>query len=182
MMLNDPGIDPVFLYASTFLKKALDEHGDKLINKNCLDLPCGNGRNTFLLASEFERVEAIDINEQYLEAITRNSSAYEKRGEVKVSKADLMETNIGVAGYGFICHIHFWDKRLAQYMIKNMSSGALLLIESPGCQGGNYQMLPSRAEMAALFAGADILIEQFSECKHPDNKEERGSIKLLVRK
>jgi SAM-dependent methyltransferase len=181
-MLIHPEIDRRFQYASPFLKRMLGSHRDKLINGKCMDLPCGNGRNTFLLASQFEEIKAIDIDERYLKAIEQNEPEYEKKGKIILVSADLLGSPFSVSGYGLICNIHFWHMQIVRQIINKMSPGALLLIESPGCHGANYKLLPNRVELVSLFSEVDILFEEFTICKHPDNNDKRGPLKLLIKK
>jgi SAM-dependent methyltransferase len=180
---TNPEIDREFKYSSPFLKQAISRYANQLLNKYCLDIPCGNGRNTFLLATHFNKVDAIDINKEYLQAIHRNSTEYKKMGLVKTMNADILAEPLnGIDKYRFICNIHFFDMGLIQSLIKSMQKNSFLLVETPACHGENFRILPNRIEVNGLFAASQVLISEFRPCKNADNVEQRGSLKILIKR
>jgi 2-polyprenyl-3-methyl-5-hydroxy-6-metoxy-1,4-benzoquinol methylase len=181
MKLN-PEIDRLNKYVSPFLKRVLNNKSFNINNNRCLDIPCGNGRNTFFLASQFKQVTAVDIDRRYLDAIQKNEPVYHERANIQVIQNDILGALFSGKGYDLICNIHFWQASVITDLLKTMNIGAFLLIETPGCQGENYKILPSKDELAMLFQNAAILLKEFNVCKHPDNVEKRGTLKILIKK
>jgi SAM-dependent methyltransferase len=182
-MKSHPAIDREFTYASPFLKEVIKQYGDDFADKRCLDVPCGNGRNTFLLAGCFKAVTAIDVNKDYLKAIDGHIPEYGMVGVITTGQSDILINPIrNIGDYWLICNIHFFNISLIKKLLKAMHKDALLLIETPGCHGRNYEILPTRHELDALFTGYQILQYDFKVCKHTDNTDQRGALKLLLRK
>jgi ubiquinone/menaquinone biosynthesis C-methylase UbiE len=63
-----PVIAQDFTTASPFLIQVLKLYAvpGNFESLKCLDIPSGDGRNTFLLAESFKEVTAIDINKKHL--------------------------------------------------------------------------------------------------------------------
>lgn len=182
-MKTHPLIDREFIHASPFLKRILDEFKKDLEVQDCLDIPAGNGRNTFLLAAHFKKVTAIDINDQYLTAIERNKGAYLNSKRISTVQADILkDIPIQTDAHDFICNIHFYDEALTGQLIKEMKKGALLLLETPGCQGENYKILPAEKDLDGALQGCEILIKEFRSCPHQSNGDKKGALKMLIRK
>jgi SAM-dependent methyltransferase len=181
-MKLQPAIDQEFKYASPFLKQVTAQYGGEFAGQHCLDIPSGNGRNTFLLAGYFKKVTAVDINEKYLQAIYRNQPRYETPGRITTLQSDILINPPGnINQYQMICNIHYFHATLIESLLKSMRRNALLLVETPGCNGRNYEILPAKAEIDELFAGHAILQTEFKICKHIDNTAQHGALKILIR-
>jgi SAM-dependent methyltransferase len=178
-----PEIDKDFRYVSPFLKRVVSQHEKEFINQNCLDIPCGNGRNTFFLAGHFKNITAVDISKRYLEAIDKDVAEYAKAGIITTINSDILEEKVSdISGYKFICNVHFFNVTFLSELLKAMREDAILLIETPGCHGSNYKILPTREEINELFADYEILYYEFKECKHIENAQHRGILKTLIKK
>ena len=77
-MLSSHVIDADFNYVSKNLKYFLDK-ATYLKKTFAVDIPCGNGRNIFLLASHFNSVIGIDRNIKYLDEIKKSQIDYKKK-------------------------------------------------------------------------------------------------------
>lgn len=180
-MNNYHKIDQDFNYVSPFLKKALIQYAKNLNNDCCLDIPCGNGRNTFLLAKYFRNVTAIDINELYLRAIKSAINSYMPTGQITTIHADVLKLiDIAVSSNQFICNIHFYNYSLAEYILTSMAKNSLLLLETPTCGGENFRALPNEDELQTLFARHKMLHYDFRLCNRVENNDKRGSLKALI--
>jgi SAM-dependent methyltransferase len=178
-----PLIDKEDKYVSPFLKMVIGQHQAELTGTRCLDLPCGNGRNTFFLAGHFNKIIAVDINGDYLEAIRLNAQQYLFSGKIELHQSDILYNPVQEVGeVQLICNIHFYNPDLIKNWLLNMRDETLLLIETPGCQGRNFEILPNRDEIATLIIGQEVLFYEFKVCKHPENLEKRGKLKLLIKK
>jgi len=178
-----PLIDKENKYVSPFLKMVTGKYGASLQQSKCLDIPCGNGRNTFFLASHFNKIVAVDINGDYLQAIRLNAQQYPVPGEIELYQNDILSDPIRELGeVQLICNIHFYKPALIKNWLVDMKNEALLLVETPGCHGRNFEILPNSDEIAALVQGQEVLYHEFKVCKHPENLEKRGKLKLLIKK
>ena len=176
-------IDKSFGSASPFLKNVLK---DEVLSKSicadhCLDIPCGNGRNTFLLASYAKRVSAIDLSQKYLDSLCEAQTEYGQQN-IETIQLDVLNQPLNdMAKYGIVCNIHFYHESLIRQLLTTMRMDALLLIETPACHGENFRMLPNEIEASELFKDYQVLRYDFRPCKHADNEEQRGVLKTLIK-
>jgi SAM-dependent methyltransferase len=180
--LGKHAFDPQFAFSSKELKKALTR-----ISKNdgdlCLDLPCGNGRNIFLLASHFRQVIGFDTNQAYLDNIIAVLPQYNCEHKIATVRIDL-ESAIPdmLEKAGFVCIIHYYEPLFIKKIIDRMRTGSFLYIETPGCFGDNYLALSTKPEIDALLTGMTILSYKETFCKNLADGERRLSFKTLIQK
>jgi SAM-dependent methyltransferase len=173
--------DPEFKTASPFLRKVLLRHCKKP-GSRCVDLPCGNGRNTFLLTRHFSHVHGIDINAAYLAAILQGSEYY-GIPSISLEQRDLLSGQPVEAGsFNWICNIHFYRPELTKRCLGSMAYGSYLLLETPDCRGENFRDLPTEAEIRVLIGENEILEYEFKVCKNKNNVNGKGSARLLIKK
>lgn len=177
--IHMPDLD--FKYVSPFLKRTLKKHFNKK-GHQALDVPCGTGRNLFLLAQYFEEVKGVDLEEQYLSAIYKIKEIY-KCDLVKLEHKDVLKNAMSdIAQYDFVCNIHFYSTYLTAQIMPRLKTGALFLLETPSCHGGNYRELPTEDELNAIFRNDDILQYSFTPCNHKENINKTGAAQVLIRK
>jgi SAM-dependent methyltransferase len=178
-----PAIDTLFYNASPFLKSVLkyDALSKSIFTDHCLDIPCGNGRNTFLLALHAERVTAIDIGQKYLDSLCEAQIEYQQQN-IETIQLDVLNQPLNdLEKYGLVCNIHFYHESLIRQLLTTMRKDALLLLETPACHGENFRMLPNEFELNELLKGYHVLRYEFKTCKHTDNQEQRGVLKALIK-
>lgn len=167
-------MDQEFATASVFLKQVLKQY---TLGGKCLDVPSGDGRNTFLLAGSFNEVVAVDISEKYLKAIVE-----EPGSNVVIRQADVLKDGLtGLESFDFVCNIHFYHEMLTWRLLNDMRPNAYLLLETPACHGENFRTLPNETELGLLLKNCEVLLYEFKQCKHPANKEQRGRLKTLIK-
>jgi SAM-dependent methyltransferase len=169
-----------FSTASPFLKKMLQrpELAEHAKDWDCLDVPSGNGRNTFLLGSVFRRVMAMDINAGYLKLIEEQKV----NDAIRTAAIDLHRSVLAeAAAYHLVCAIHFYEEQFMVKLIRQMRPGTFLMVETPACHGGNFRELPNQPELSRLFNKAQILFADFKKCNAMNNEEGRGSYKALIK-
>lgn len=155
-MKNYHTIDLDFKYCSKNLKLFLKDNSLPEI-KYALEIPCGNGRNTFFLATKFENVKGVDINKAYLDGIESRIKNYKDIGNITLENSDVITRIPNLSNYRFICNIHFFKSILIQQIIQQMLPGSLLYVETPSCMGENFLELPSFNDIKSLFINTQLL-------------------------
>jgi len=175
--------DPTFLNSSGALKQVLS-NGHGIHFDRCLDMPCGNGRNIFLLTTYFKNTVGVDINDKYLDEINRMVPNYHLApASISTKKIDLInELPEDIHLFDFISIIHYYDHTLITRVIKKIRNGAFLFVETPGCAGGNYRGLPFEEEVNDLFKDLETLMFKSRPCASPELPHKIISFKTLVRK
>lgn len=180
-MLGKHIFDPKFLYSSKDLKKVLASF--KIQFEHCCDVPCGTGRNIFLLASYFKSVTGADINQSYLDNINSSLVDYNAENSINTERLDLQyEIPAAIHKTNFIANIHYYNHSLSARLIADMKQGAFLYIETQGCAGQNYRELPTEEEIELLFKEMDILFHKKNICKPKNSNINNVAFKILLRK
>jgi len=176
-MLKEHFFDNNYQYSSKQLKRFLEKNVASVSNDNlCFDIPCGNGRNTFLLASYFKKVIGVDICEKYLEEIEGYKSKY-NIFNVSTVVRDLRNANLAfVYKANFVCISHFYEKTFFYQLKNNLKHGAKMYIETPTCRGGNYLDLPDHFELNQFLNGFKVIFLKTSYCNSgtTDNHRKKG--------
>ena len=144
-------------------------------------MPCGNGRNVFFLSKNFKHTTGVDIEPKYIEAIKDKEDAY-KSSPLDLKLIDLTNERINLSKYNFICNIHYFDLRLLNDTIEHMAKNSFLLVETPFCNGGNFKDLPNEVTLQSLIKSTEVHYYKFTTCVHPDNVNNNGALKLLLKK
>jgi hypothetical protein len=175
--------DPSFVYSSTELKQVLSRYKNIHFDY-CLDMPCGDGRNIFLLATYFKKIVGVDINDMYLDEIKKMIPEYDlSTGSISTKKIDLTYEMPGdMDRFDFIATVHHYDYSLISRTIDNIKKGALYYIETPGCSGGNHKGLPGEKEVDFLFKDMEILMFKSHPCSSSALQSKSITFKALVRK
>jgi hypothetical protein len=182
--LNPPA-DPEFQSASPFLKRIIAKYETafRFHDFMCLDLPCGTGRNTFLLAKHFRSVCAADISLEYLDSVEKQQKNYPESRPVITRQLDLKKiSNIRLSDYQLICLVHYEDSQVIGEIIKIIDVTTFLYVETPSCHGENHLILPTEEEIKFITRDARLLEYQFCPCGHEGNKKQRGSLKMFLQK
>lgn len=183
-MLGKHVYDPGYLSCSSQLKKVLSTLGDIEFN-NCLDMPCGNGRNIFLLSSYFKNTVGIDINQSYLDEINAIASIYlvTNNAVITTRRIDITTfTHDDIKHFDFISTIHYYSHSLINNVIDRMKKGAFFYIETQTCAGNNYKELPIEKEVELLFRDMDIFFYKPTICKTNNLYSKSIAFKALIRK
>ena len=180
-MLKDHYFDPDFKYCSKFLKEYLSSN-DVFGSKVGLDIPSGNGRNTFLLAAYFKNIFAIDISKKYLFEIEELKHRYNLCNIITI-ESDILRDRIDILPIAdFICISHFYNEHLFNTIKLKMKSDAIIYIETPTCRGGNYLELPNKIMIEHFLNGFKILRYKENICKSDFRFEKGISYTALIQK
>lgn len=175
--------DPNAKYVSSSLKKAIEFIGVSKL-KSCIDLPCGNGRNTFYLANIFQKIIAVDINEAYLATI----NSYKERYSLSSNNIITLNVDLSshipseVANADLVCSIHYYNYSSFKQIIESMKKGSFFYIETYNCNGGNYLQLPKEEEVETLLNGVSVLFKEQKLCGKGNIQDKRISFKCLIEK
>jgi SAM-dependent methyltransferase len=132
-----------------------------------LDLACGAGRRTLLLAELGYQVDAWDISDTGLELLRAELGRRLAAGQhldVTPQQVDLETADLPVAAYHLVLDMYFLERRLFQEMVRALRPGGLLLVctlmRRPTAEDRNPAHLLRPGELRATFAGLDVLEEQ----------------------
>ena len=93
--------------------------------KTALDLACGKGRNSLLLASCSFNVLSVDINKEYLQCFSNNKI---KKIEKDIEKADNWPLN--KAGFDIIVVTNFLNRAIFPLIISSINPRGFLIYET----------------------------------------------------
>ena len=89
-----------------------------------LDIACGNGRNSILLAQEGFKVDAVDISNVALGQLPDNHPG------INIICQDIDTWQIPQNRYQLVLNIRFLDRRLFPMIVKGLKAGGVLIFES----------------------------------------------------
>ena len=132
-----------------------------------LDLACGAGRHTLLLAKLGYQVDAWDISDAGLEMLRAELGRRLAAGEhldVTPRQVDLETAALPVAAYHLVLDMYFLERRLFPQMVSALRPGGLLLVRTlmrrPTAEDRNPAHLLQPGELRATFTGLDVLEAQ----------------------
>jgi tellurite methyltransferase len=161
-----------------------------------LDVACGTGRHTLLLASRGQAVTAVDGSEAALEILERRARlanyattrAHENgqvsggRKGIHLVHADLEQTRLAAGAFSLILCVNYLQRSLFRKMEKALEPGGALLFETytraqPEFGGGprNPEYLLDYGELRTAFPGLQILF-------YRELRAGKGIASLLARK
>ena len=180
-MLGQHHYDPTFKYSSKTLKQVLSKL-DTSQRNICTDLPCGNGRNIFLLSKYFKTVIGIDYNEHYIDEIKAKNAIYNSNNlsfqllDLKKRIPDCIDNS------DLITVVHFYDYEVLNSIKKRMKKGGRLYIETQSCHGENYLDLPNEDELERLFSGLTVITSKMKFCKSGNRVKKSISFYAMLEK
>jgi SAM-dependent methyltransferase len=165
-----------------------------------LDLACGTGRHTLLLASRHQPVTAVDSSEVALEILERRAEAldYEvsrvkraagrlpqsanQRQRIQLWQADLEELDLPAQAFSLVICVNYLQRSLFAQMERTLIPGGMLLVETftlvqldfaGGPRNPNY--LLERGELRTAFPGLRTLF-------YRELRAGKGIASLIARK
>ena len=140
-----------------------------------IDIPCGYGRHSVLLASLGYEVFCADYD---FEALSNIRSGYGKRMHPihLDAKKDLpfKDGSLGVAVV-----VHFTYPRLISRLTKLLLPGGYLIYETFGGQGENWRSLPVKGEIASELKNSSNIIK-YNEHHVGPVQHQKVSVKLFA--
>ncbi|HTR29532.1 MAG TPA: class I SAM-dependent methyltransferase [Puia sp.] len=175
--------DPDFLHCSPELKRLLN--GSLIAPGSlCIDAPCGIGRNTFLLASRFQQVMAIDRNTHFLQMVSASRAEYAQiKGHVTCEQLDL-EGRLPAVFHeaDLIATIHYYSQPFISRVLSQMKPGALFYLETPSCSGENRLELPTDHDIQTFSNASELLMFKRNACRSDGHPRKSFSLKTLIKK
>ena len=123
-----------------------------------LDLACGTGRHTLLLASRHQHVTAVDGSPIALEILERHahdahqavrrldSSIGVSKGGIALVCADLEAATLPVATFALILCVHYLQRSLFAQIERALAPGGVLLFETYTCAQLEFEGGPQNPE------------------------------------
>jgi SAM-dependent methyltransferase len=142
----------------------LVQHGELIRARQpgarALDLACGAGRHTLLLAELGYQVDAWDISEVGLELLRGELSRRVSAGQrlnVTAQQVDLETAQLPVAAYDLVLDMYFLERRLFPQMVRALRPGGLLVVRTlmrrSTAEDRNPAHLLRRGELRATVTG-----------------------------
>ena len=126
-----------------------------------LDIACGRGRHSRLLAAAGMRIVAADIHMESLRAVTRKFPRHRRILAVRMDAEAALPFK--VAAFDLCLMVHFPLLPLLPRVIQYLKPNGLLVLETFGAQGENWRMLPAAGQVA------DILSRDFSLLRYKES-------------
>lgn len=162
---------------SSFARKALQVDGTAL---DVLDIPCGFGRHSLWLASLGHRVTGIDISTERIDQARSSAQAQAlPHMEFRVDDAE-RPLPFEPASFDLILVVHYVSNRLLSNVVPLLRPGGLLVYETFGGQGYNWQELPDAGAVASLLRPAFELLHYRERAVGP--AKQTVAVKVLARK
>lgn len=161
-------------FARTWATPYLEEWLPRLPGGRALDVACGAGRNSLLLAAAGYAVDAMDISEQ---ALARARASAEARGlEVNWIVADLDDAPVPEDAYDLIVVVRYLHRPLCARLEAALREGGHLLYEQHlvserpvgGPRSASFRLQPN--ELLSLFQGLRVLDYREGLDEDPDGK------------
>jgi SAM-dependent methyltransferase len=162
--------------SSRFIVESLDEHGFGA--GLALDMPCGDGRHSRLLASGGMDVISADLDRH---SLLRGTAAKYADDHVLAICADATrELPFADEVFDVALVVHFPLLIALPPLIRCVRSGGLLILESFGAQGGNWVSLPFVGQIRQILSSEFALLryEEMPVRRHP----ERVVLKAVARR
>ncbi len=138
--------------------KALVDHIDRIkAGAKALDIACGKGRHTHLIASKDIFVDAVDCSDVALDALDKSSF-------INPIDADLDYYTIAPYSYDLIVCTNFLSRRLFPFMKDGLREGGVVVFETfmecfhpDAHQPTNTEYLLRKNELLHTFLALDVL-------------------------
>ena len=155
------GFDDIYRSGNGFEKapnKLLVQTLETLPPGAALDLMCGQGRNVLYEASRGWRATGIDYSAVGIDQARRAAS--ERKLDVELVDADLDKAELGVAKYDLVSMMYAGaDPKLIAKAQTALAPGGTFVYEYFAAGVGTMEG-PKPGELAKLFAGYDIVLDQ----------------------
>jgi SAM-dependent methyltransferase len=145
---------------SAFVAECVKEIGVKQ-GGVALDIPCGRGRHSQLLAAAGMTIVAADLHMESLHALARHAMGRATILPVRVNAEATLPFKVGA--FDICLMIHFPLLPLATQIIQYLKPGGLLVLETFGAHGENWRMLPA---VGQVF---DLLSRDFSFLRYQES-------------
>jgi len=144
-----------------------------------LDLACGQGRHSAVLAAKGYRVVAMDVSRNALRRVLH--SARDRTGLLAV-EADADDWPFASAAFDLVVQVDYLDRRLFPALRRSLQPGGLLLVDTFLDRGHRNATGPSRpaflltpGELPTAFADFEIL-------RYREQGSDTARAELLARK
>jgi SAM-dependent methyltransferase len=163
--------------SSRFIVQSLDEYG--LESGLALDIPCGDGRHSRLLASVGMDVISVDLDRH---SLLWGGAVNGSGDRVLAICADATrELPFADALFDLALVVHFPLVEVLPPLVRCVKPGGLLILESFGAQGGNWLSLPLLGQIQQMLSSAAFALLRYEEAPVRRHAE-RVVLKTVARK
>jgi len=166
----------------TFLKFA--ERIASIKNYPILDVPCGYGRHSVLLAKLGCKIICVDINSNALNFVLACGEKYGfKEDQLTTFETDLINDPWAFCqnSVGAIVNVHYYQYVLLDNFINSIISGGYLYLETPGNYRGNFADLPTKGLISAKLSKFFEILYYKEQFAGPSNSN-LVTVKLFAQK
>jgi SAM-dependent methyltransferase len=143
-----------------------------------LDVPCGNGRHSALLAQQGFDVVSLDIEPERVNATNALDAG---SGTIAAQVGDADEgLPFEPSSFDLVMVIHFVSGRILVDAQKVLRSGGFLIFETFGRQAGNWKRLPKPGAIRQQVDSCFELLTYAEKLAGPS--DQAAAVKLLARK
>ncbi len=135
---------------------------ERLPPGRAMDIACGAGRNTLLLAEFGWRVLGVDISPVALQLV--RDQARQRGLSVELLAADLDVWPLPVAAFDLVCVFRYLDRALCPHLMTALKPGGVLVYETFTIEQRHYEggppstaMMLQPGELLALFPSLEVL-------------------------
>lgn len=150
-----------------------------------LDIACGDGRNSFYLASLGYAVDAVDISDIAIDWLAQQVN--DQALSIQPINGDLEEIHLKEQFYDVIINFNYLQRSLFTSLVKWLKPGGYLFFETMNVDhieklnhGINRAFVLEKNELAAVFSELSLL--EHKELITHDFKINRGISRLCARK
>jgi len=115
-----------------------------------LDIPCGLGRHTDLLAKRGMFVVAADLEDQCLRAISQATRVGESVAPIRLNANHALPFRLDA--FDLVTVVHALSLKVLANAMPTVRAGGHIIFETYGAQGGNWQSLPRPREVSETFS------------------------------
>jgi SAM-dependent methyltransferase len=146
-----------------------------------LDLACGSGRHSALLAGAGHQVTAVDMDPRRL-ADVASVAAATPRGAIHCVRANgAGPLPFRPQTFDLAIVVHFVAPGLISEVTPMLRPGGWLLVETFGGQGGNWRDLPALGQFSCELS-ADFDLVDYRERPVGPTRREAASVRFLARR
>jgi SAM-dependent methyltransferase len=140
---------PQYPPTSSFVRECLERIPHRTAGI-ALDIPCGLGRHTLLLAKYGMFVVAADLDDQCLRAVSQTNRIGESVAPIRLNANHVLPFRL--EAFDLVTVVHALSLKVLANAMPTVRAGGHLIFETYGAQGENWRSLPRPREVSETFS------------------------------